>query len=147
MQTSVPPPGIYTKGSLDITPIAAALGSDAGTTGSVVSFTGFVKRFSKYGRKVSYLVMESYDPLASEQITKICSELSLKYQLNRAAIYHFVGKFFPGEVLVHIVIASTGRKEGLTALEEAIHRYKTEPAIWKQEVYEDGTSTWIEGES
>lgn len=98
------------------------------------------------GKKVSKVVMEAYDKEANKAITRICDDLVTKYSLTGAYIYHFVGEFGVGEPLIVIIIASKSRFEAYDAIREAVHRYKTEPPIWKKEVYEDGSGQWISGD-
>jgi molybdopterin synthase catalytic subunit len=41
--------------------------------------------------------------------------------------------------------AGTGRDETFAGLRKAVERYKREPALFKKEVYVDGTEAWLEG--
>jgi molybdopterin synthase catalytic subunit len=45
--------------------------------------------------------------------------------------------------VVFVLVAGVNRKEVFPALQEAVERYKREPALWKREVYVDGTQEWI----
>jgi molybdopterin synthase catalytic subunit len=45
--------------------------------------------------------------------------------------------------VVLVLVASPRRKQGFVALRDAVERYKKEPALFKKEVYEDGSSSWI----
>ena len=42
-----------------------------------------------------------------------------------------------------VAVAGRSRKEVYPALREAVERYKHEPALFKKEVYVDGTYSWI----
>jgi molybdopterin synthase catalytic subunit len=42
-----------------------------------------------------------------------------------------------------VMVVGRSRTNVFPALEEAIHRYKTEPAIWKKEIYDGGKSKWV----
>ena len=113
-------------------------------TGSVTNFLG-VSRLESYDgkRKIKYLVMESYEEHANRVLGKICKELKKKYGLSDILIVHALGKFKPGEPVVMVAIASPRRVQSFKALEEAVERYKREPALFKQEIYTDGRSAWI----
>jgi len=136
-------PGVYKKGSIDPYTIFSSFKDEEGKTGALLSFSGIVKAVGKNGKKVKKLVLEAYEESASEVIRRICDELVKKYDLRAAYIYHFVGEFNVGELIVFVFIASKSRNEGYPALVEAVKRYKSEPPIWKKEIYEDGTSEWI----
>ena len=87
--------------------------------------------------------MESYEKHANQILNKICKEVKKKYGLTDILIVHALGKFKPGDPVVLVLIASPRRVESFQALREAVERYKKEPALFKQEIYADGTSAWI----
>lgn len=113
-------------------------------TGSATSFLGVARLESADGkRKIKNLIMESYERHANRQLLKICTELRKKYGLTDMLIVHALGKFKPGEPIVLVLVASPRRSQSFDALREAVERYKKEPALFKQEVYSDGTHAWI----
>jgi molybdopterin synthase catalytic subunit len=112
-------------------------------TGSVLSFLGVARRESADSRKqTEALVMESYKTHADKVLLKICHETKRKFNLNDIIIVHALGRFKPGEPIVLVAISSPRRDAGFKALREAVERYKKEPALFKQEIYSDGTSSW-----
>jgi molybdopterin synthase catalytic subunit len=113
-------------------------------TGSVLSFLGVARLESADGeRRISSLVIESYEKHANEVLNQICKEVKEKYDLTGIVIVHALGEFSAGEPVVMVVVASPRRKQGFAALKDAVERYKKEPALFKKEVYPDGTSSWI----
>ena len=58
-------------------------------------------------------------------------------------IYHLMGEFMVGEPLVFVVVGGRTRRNVFSALQEAVERYKREPALFKKEVYVDGSHEWI----
>jgi molybdopterin synthase catalytic subunit len=137
--------GVYPKGSLDFGRVYSEfIESLAFNTGSVTNFLGVARLESFDGKKkIKYLVMESYEEHANRVLTKICKELKKKYELNDIIIAHALGKFRPGDPVVMVCVASPRRVQSFKALEEAVERYKKEPALFKQEIYADGSSAWI----
>jgi molybdopterin synthase catalytic subunit len=137
--------GVYPKGRVDFGKVASSFISCLDrNTGSAVSFLGASRLESADGRKkIKYLVMESYENHANKKLRQICEETKKKYHLNQIIIVHALGKFKPGEPVVLVAISSARRKQSLMALESAVERYKKEPALFKQEIYLDGTSKWI----
>ena len=113
-------------------------------TGSSTSFLGVARKESADGkREIETLVMESYERHANKVLRKICAEVKKKYSLNGIVIVHAVGRFRPGEPIVLVAVSSARREASFKALREAVERYKKEPALFKQEIYDDGTSAWI----
>lgn len=116
----------------------------SGATGALTIFIGIVKSQSRDRKEVKELFLEAYEELADEIIAKICGELAAKYGLNRVNIVHAVGFLKPGDPIVFVAVHGRGREEAFKALQEAVKRYKTEPPLFKKEVYANGTSKWIE---
>ena len=113
-------------------------------TGSVMSFLGVARLESANGKKkIKSLFMESYEKHANQLLAKICKEVKKKYELTDIQIVHALGKFKPGDPVVLVLVASPRRGRSFKALHEAVERYKKEPALFKQEIYFDGTSSWI----
>lgn len=115
-----------------------------GESGALAFFIGVVKSRSRNGKRVSELLLEAYEELADEVIANICKELKSKYGLRRVNIMHAIGALKPGDPIVFVVVHAKSRSEAFKALQEAVLRYKTEPPLFKKEVYIDGSSKWIE---
>jgi molybdopterin synthase catalytic subunit len=137
--------GVYPKAAVDFGKIYSEFVSNLGpNTGSATSFLGVSRRESADGKKsIRELIMESYERHANRVLKLICSEVKKKYQLNQITIIHALGSFRPGEPVVFVGISSPRREQSFKALREAVERYKKEPALFKQEIYSDGTSKWI----
>jgi len=143
-RSTLPPSGIYDKNSLnynELMDIVFALAK--GESGAIATYIGLVKSPGQKNREVKELVIETYPRYSDKMLLRICDELKEKYGLKLAVIYHYEGSFQVGETLVIVVVVGKSRTNVFPALEEAIHRYKTEPAIWKKEVYRGGKSKWV----
>jgi molybdopterin synthase catalytic subunit len=113
-------------------------------TGAATTFLGVARRESADGtKKIRALVMESYADHANRALSEICDSIKNKFKLNGAIIVHALGSFRPGEPVVMVAVSSPRRDASFYALSEAVERYKKEPAIFKKEIYVDGTSAWI----
>jgi molybdopterin synthase catalytic subunit len=136
--------GIYDKGEIEIaTVISELLSNLPKNSGAIMIFIGVVREIGKDDKKVDKIEIESYDEHANLAIKKIIDEIREKYGLSLARIYHFKGSFNIGEPLVLVIVIGKSRKQAFPALQEAIERYKKEPAIWKKEIYIDGSWSWM----
>ena len=119
-------------------------GSKADQIGSLLTFTGVLRSTSSgAGKKVVGMEIEAWPERGDRILTQIAEEIIEKHRLVDCRIYHAHGLFKVGETLVIVAVASSHRRESLIAIEEAIDRYKHESPVWKKEIYDDGTSTWI----
>ena len=137
--------GIYDKNEISLIDIIETIkkNQNAVKIGSILTFTGIVRSFSREGKEVKGIKIDAYEELANQSINKICNDLKEKYGLIELILTHFKGEFNLSEDLVHVVVASSHREEGFKALREAVERYKSEIAVWKREDFSDGTSKWI----
>ena len=140
--------GVYEKGKVDFVDLVRwvfeLVGS--GEVGAVAFFVGVAKKMGKGEEKeVVVLEMESYVEHANRAIARICEEVRSKYSLSFVGIWHLVGRFEVGEPVVMVVATGVSREPVFNGLREAVERYKREPALFKKEVYVDGSYKWIEG--
>jgi molybdopterin synthase catalytic subunit len=87
--------------------------------------------------------MESYEIHANKALERICDETMEKFRLNDLKIIHALGKFKAGEPIVIVLVSAPRRDLAFQALREAVERYKKEPALFKKEIYLDGSSSWV----
>ncbi len=137
--------GVFPKEELDFPSIFKKFVENLGTnTGSVLSFLGVARLESADGnRKINSLVIESYERHANAVLDSICKQVLKKHSLTDILIVHGLGSFTAGEPVVMVLVASPRRKQGFEGLRDAVERYKKEPALFKKEVYKDGSSSWI----
>lgn len=143
----LPAPGVYAKGTLELFEAMQGLEQvySRGGVGAVSTFLGVARSISSDGRAVRYVEMEAYERNANLEIARICREVAERHRLAYAGIWHLLGRFTPGEPIVLVATAGARRRGVLDGLEEAVERYKKEPALFKKEVYEDGSYSWVEG--
>ena len=137
--------GVFPKSKIDFADIYSRFIHNLGkNTGSVTSFLGTARLESADGKKkIKYLFMESYERHANKILNRICNETKKKYGLTGISIVHALGRFRPGEPVVLVLVSAPRRSQAYLALKEAVERYKSEPALFKQEVYLNGASRWI----
>jgi len=98
--------------------------------GAIASFLGIV-RDNSLGRKVRYLLYEAYPPMAIKEMEAIEREVRQKWQIEKIAITHRVGRLEIGAASVAIAVSSAHRREGIEACHFAIDRLKQTVPVWK----------------
>ncbi|MDW8092083.1 MAG: molybdenum cofactor biosynthesis protein MoaE [Nitrososphaerota archaeon] len=142
----IPPPGIYPKDALRVTEVLGSVVEalrDA-NVGAMTHFMGVTRGRSREGKGVSFIEIESYEEHANLRICRICEEVRIRHGLTYVGIWHLSGRFYPGEPVVVVVTAGERRRGVFEGLLEAVERYKREPAIFKKEVFVDGTCRWVD---
>ena len=137
-------PGVYERGEFRFGEAVEAFleAFSDGSAGAALIFIGIVKSFSKDGRDVAAVEIEAYKEHADKSIQKICEEVGKKHGVT-VGVWHLVGEFGVGQPLVMVAVAGKSRYDVYPALMEAVERYKKEPALFKKEVYVDGSYQWI----
>lgn len=109
--------------------------------GAVVHFTGVVRGKAR-GKDVVALEYEAYARMALEQFGRIEAEARGRWPGARVVIHHRTGRLAPGELSVVIAAAAPHRADAFAACSHAIEALKADAAIWKRELYPDG-SAWV----
>ncbi len=137
--------GIYEKDEISLSNIIFSLKNHPKIkeAGSILTFTGIVRNTSKNGKSIRNLEINAYEELANKSINKICKEIKEIPGIVDIIIVHFKGVFDIKDELVHVIVASSHREEGFKALKLAVEKYKKEIAVWKKEVFSDGSSEWV----
>ena len=128
------------EGRIDESEMVAKVASPR--AGAIATFHGVV-RDNSLGRKVLYLLYEGYPPMAIKEMEKIEAEVRRRWEVEKFAITHRIGRLEIGEASVIIAVSSPHRKEALDACHFAIDRLKQTVPVWKKEYWEGG-EIWIE---
>jgi MoaE-MoaD fusion protein len=113
---------------------AEPLSPDRLTTAVATNHTGAIVTFQGTTRDVDRLEYEAYEPMASERIAAILTEIASRHAIEGIAAEHRIGDVPLGEPSVVISVAAAHRDEAFAAAREAIDRIKAEAPIWKREV-------------
>lgn len=108
------------------------------------SHTGAIVTFQGTTRDVERLDYEAYEPMASERIAAILTEIAAQHEVEGIAAEHRTGPVPRGEPSVVVAVAAAHRGPAFAAAREAIDRIKAEAPIWKREV-EGERGEWVEG--
>lgn len=108
------------------------------------SHTGAIVTFQGTTRDVERLDYEAYEPMASERIAAILTEVAANHEVEGIAAEHRTGPVPRGEPSVVVAVAAAHRGPAFAAAREAIDRIKAEAPIWKREVSGE-SAEWVEG--
>ncbi|MCE4600767.1 MAG: molybdenum cofactor biosynthesis protein MoaE [Desulfurococcales archaeon] len=137
--------GILAKGeTIDLNRLVENAITSSDSTGAIAVFVGSV-RSDNFGKSVKKLVYEDAGKLTALKLREIAREVLEKYKLSYLAAYHYVGELEPGDLTMIVVVASRSRKEAFPAMEELVESMKRKLPIWKKEVYDDGSYSYILG--
>ncbi|MGN6275711.1 MAG: molybdenum cofactor biosynthesis protein [Solirubrobacterales bacterium] len=120
------------------------LSADALVKVVATSHTGAIVTFQGTTRDVERLDYEAYEPMASERIAAILTEVAAGHEVEGIAAEHRTGPVPRGEPSVVVAAAAAHRDPAFAAASEAIDRIKAEAPIWKREVSGD-RAEWVEG--
>jgi len=105
----------------------------AAEIGACVEFSGIVRE-SENGSKIPGLNYQAYEPMALNQLGKICHELGTRHPCEEILLIHRLDFVPVGEASLFIRIQARHRQSSLALMTELIDRLKTDVPIWKQEI-------------
>jgi molybdopterin synthase catalytic subunit len=95
------------------------------------------------GRTLIALDYEAYEQMALEQMRKLAARAREKWPIVKLAMLHRVGRVAVGEPSVIIAVSTPHRAQAFESCRFLIDELKRDIAIWKKEVWSDGTGTWV----
>jgi len=107
-------------------------------SGCVVTYIGLIRDHSE-GKPVLSVEYEDVTGNAGQVLANIAREIRQKWQIERLAICHRIGKLSVGDINFMIAVASAHRPEGFAACQYAVDRFKQELPTRKTETYLDGS--------
>ena len=115
--------------------------------GAVTTFVGTTREYFEdddMKKDVTLLSYEAADELALLEMNDICEDALQKYGGLKASIVHRLGEVKVEEISIVCCISTPHRKEGFEACEWMMKDLKKRVAVWKKEIFTDGTSLWKE---
>ena len=131
---------IIQENSFSISKIISDL-STKDNVGSVVSFSGYVSEISQQ-RQSKSMELEHYPGLTEKALADIVQSAKSHWDIQEATIIHRVGKLFPKDIIVGVIVSSKHRSNAFKACEFIIDFLKTDAPFWKKEISEEG-ETWV----
>jgi molybdopterin synthase catalytic subunit len=117
---------------------------DAGAGGIVIFLGATRSETSASGQALVALDYEAYGELAARQLAELATRARQRWPIIKLVILHRTGRVGLGEPSVLIAVATPHRTEAFEACRWLIDTLKDEVAIWKKEVWADGSGRWVE---
>jgi molybdopterin synthase catalytic subunit len=84
--------------------------------------------------------------MAERVMGELIDECARRFDPNlHAFVAHGTGTMLPGQISLIIQISSAHRAAAFDACRHMLERIKQDLPVWKQEVYDDGSSVWLKG--
>src|SRR5262249_48323496 len=115
-----------------------------GVDGAVVVFDGIVRNNSR-GRQTLYLDYESYEEMATKQMSDLATEAISRFSVRHVSSVQGLGGHQVGKTRVLISVAWAHRAKAYEASRWLIDTLKKTVPIWKKETFVDG-AVWADGE-
>ena len=128
------------ENDFDVSHEIDALTADAGSVGAVASFVGLVRDEDKL---LSSMTLEHYAGMTEKAIGEIIATAEQRWSLLGVRVIHRIGKLFPGDRIVLVVVSSRHRGDAFAACEFVMDYLKTQAPFWKREETTQG-ARWVE---
>ncbi|XOJ84056.1 molybdenum cofactor biosynthesis protein MoaE [Methylophilaceae bacterium Uisw_099_01] len=115
--------------------------SEKDNVGAVVSFSGYVREFSKE-KQLKYMELEHYPGMTEKALESIVQKAKSHWSIEQTIIIHRVGKLLPKDVIVGVIVSSRHRSNAFKACEFIIDFLKTDAPFWKKEISDKG-EVWV----
>ncbi len=116
--------------------------------GGIATFLGTTRaETAPDGKHLLALDYEAYDPMAVKQLHELAAQARQRWPILRHVILHRTGRVHLGEASVLIAVSTPHRAAAFDACRWIIDNLKVDVAIWKKEVWSDGSASWIHPET
>jgi molybdopterin synthase catalytic subunit len=112
--------------------------------GGIDIFLGTTRAEANSGGTVLHaLDYEAYGEMALQQLQALVRRARERWPILKLALLHRTGRVPLGQPSVLIAVSTPHRAESFEACRFLIDELKRDVAIWKKEVWSDGTGTWV----
>ncbi|MGE5611895.1 MAG: molybdenum cofactor biosynthesis protein MoaE [Bacillota bacterium] len=94
------------------------------------------------GQELLALDYEAYTQMALEQLENLARQAREEWPIAKLAVLHRTGRVPLGQASVLIAVSAPHRSDSFAACRFLIDTLKRDVAIWKKEIWADGTATW-----
>jgi molybdopterin synthase catalytic subunit len=111
-------------------------------SGAVVLFLGTVRELTA-GRRTLALEYEAYPTMAQAKLNELEALARSRWPIDQVGIIHRIGRLDLGEISVAVAVSCPHRKQAFEAGQFLIDELKISVPIWKQEIWDDGSTEWV----
>ena len=130
------------------TPLPTAKAIDFVSTpaaGGIAIFLGTTRsEKNAQGHDLQALDYEAYGEMAHPQLQTLAQAARSQWPILKQVILHRTGRVELSQPSVLIAVASPHRHEAFAACRFIIDAIKADVAIWKKEIWSDGSGTWVQ---
>ena len=113
--------------------------------GGIAVFLGTTRdETSDDGRKLAALDYEAYEDMAAAQLRDLAASARYQWPVIRISILHRTGRVEPSQPSVIIAVSTPHRADAFDACRWLIDSLKKDVAIWKKEIWADGSTSWVD---
>jgi len=129
-----------TKDAIDVPTLTAHLHDAA--AGGVCIFVGVTRAERRDGMNLVALDYHAYEDMATQQLRDLASRAKARWPVERLVLVHRLGRVQLAEASVFVGVAMPHRAEAFEACRWLIDTLKAELAVWKKDVWGDGSENW-----
>ncbi|MBX2863142.1 MAG: molybdenum cofactor biosynthesis protein MoaE [Leptolyngbyaceae cyanobacterium MAG.088] len=117
--------------------------ADDAANGAIVVMSGMVRNNTD-GKAVVALDYQAYEPMAVAVFKQTAAEIRKQWtDVTHVVIHHRTGKLTVGDISVLVAVGCPHRSEAFAACKYAIDTLKHNAPIWKKEIWQDGSTSWV----
>jgi len=94
-------------------------------------------------RDLLALHYEAYDHMALNQLQSLAATARQRWPILKLTLLHRTGDVPVTQPSVLIAVSTPHRADAFDACKFLIDQLKKDVAIWKKEIWDDGTGTWV----
>ena len=127
---------------IEIGPVVQFVTEDQ--VGGIALFLGTTRaQTAEGGRHLIALDYEAYADMALAQMRDLARLARKRWPVRRLALLHRTGRVPLGDPSVIIAVSTPHRADAFDACRWIIDTLKADVAIWKKEVWSDGSGVWV----
>src|ERR1051325_10828297 len=113
--------------------------------GGIALFLGTTRsEKNPQGQDLRALDYEAYTEMAVPQLQTLAQAARSQWPIVKQVILHRTGRVELSQPSVLIAVASPHRHEAFAACRFIIDALKADVAVWKKEIWSDGSGTWVQ---
>jgi molybdopterin synthase catalytic subunit len=124
--------------------VGASIEGGEDNSGAIAVFLGTTREETGATEaKLIALDYEAYGEMAEAQMRQLAGEARDRWPISRVVMLHRIGVVEVGRPSVLVAVWTPHRAEAFEACRYLIDRLKAEAAIWKREIWADGSRSWV----